>query len=139
MSYLDTVRVGEHRPKSPLEDLLPNLGDVKDKDGGGGGDTQEIKSSLPDASFDLQLSTDSNLRFSEGFFNDVFKHVAFLHDVAEMRRGQESGLGSEGEDQRQSRVFRSTTSVRRIRSDSLFEQTTALGTHQHPSQRDIFS
>ena len=82
MSYLDTVRVGEHRPKSPLEDLLPNLGDVKDKDGGGGGDTQEIKSSLPDASSDLQLSTDSNLRFSEGFFSFSETVEAFTSSIS---------------------------------------------------------
>ena len=47
---------------------------------------------LPDASTDLQLSTDSNLRFSEEFFNDVFNHVAFLHDVAEMRRSRDLWL-----------------------------------------------
>ena len=92
MSYLDTVRVGEHRPNSPLEDLLPNLDEDEDEDDGGDGDTQESESFLPDASSDLQLSTDSNLRFSEEFFNDVFNHVAFLHDVAEMRRSRDLWL-----------------------------------------------
>ena len=85
---LDTVRVGQNRPQPPLEDLLPNFQNVEDEDGGGGGDTQKTESSLLDASFGLQLCAHSDLRFSDEFFNDVFKHVTFLLDVAELTRSQ---------------------------------------------------
>ena len=75
-SYLDTLRVGEHRPQSPLENLRPKLDNVEDRDCAGGGDTQETESSLPDASSGLQLCADSDLRLSDELFNDVFEHVA---------------------------------------------------------------